>query len=97
MSVTLYCKNAPLGDAEKLTLSSDGNDCDSKKCKLNYCGAYGRGVAQSAFGGCVKCGGRFCVGAFSRNLASVTVKFLSCSIYLKVYLKIVHFECNLRR
>jgi hypothetical protein len=27
-------------------------------------------------------GGRFCVGAFGRNLASVTVKIFSHSIYL---------------
>jgi hypothetical protein len=32
------------------------------------------GLAESAFGGCLESGGRFCVGAFGRNLASVAVK-----------------------
>jgi hypothetical protein len=31
-------------------------------------------VEESAFGGSLESGGRFCVGAFSRNLASVDVK-----------------------
>jgi hypothetical protein len=31
----------------------------------------------------VESGGRFCVGAFGRNLASVTVKMFSYSVYLK--------------
>jgi hypothetical protein len=31
----------------------------------------------SAFGGSLKSGGRFCIGAFGRNLASVAVKMFS--------------------
>jgi hypothetical protein len=31
-------------------------------------------VAVSAFGGTLESGGRFCVGAFGRNLDSVAVK-----------------------
>jgi hypothetical protein len=40
-------------------------------------------LVGSAFGGGLESGGRFCVGAFGRNLASVAVKMFS---YL------VHFE-----
>jgi hypothetical protein len=36
-----------------------------------------RGLAESAFGGSLGSGGRFCVGAFGRNLASVAVKMFS--------------------
>jgi hypothetical protein len=39
-------------------------------------------VAESAFGGSLESGGRFCVGAFGRNLASVAVKIFSHLIYL---------------
>jgi hypothetical protein len=38
------------------------------------------GLAESAFGESLESGGRFCVGAFSRNLASVAVKMFSHSI-----------------
>jgi hypothetical protein len=36
---------------------------------------------ESTFGGILESGGRFCVGAFGRNLASVAVKIFSHSIY----------------
>jgi hypothetical protein len=36
---------------------------------------------ESAFGGSLESGGRFCVGAFGRNLASVAVKMFSHLIY----------------
>jgi hypothetical protein len=39
------------------------------------------GVAESAFGGSLESGGRFCVGAFGRNVASVAVNMFSCLIY----------------
>jgi hypothetical protein len=35
------------------------------------------GLAESAFDGILKSGGRFCVGAFVRNLALVAVKMFS--------------------
>jgi hypothetical protein len=38
---------------------------------------------ESAFGGSLESGGRFCVGAFGRNLASVAVKIFSHLIYFK--------------
>jgi hypothetical protein len=41
------------------------------------------GLAKSAFGGILESGGRFCVGAFRRNLASVAVKMFSHLIYFK--------------
>jgi hypothetical protein len=39
------------------------------------------GLAESAFGGSLESGGRFCVGAFGRNLTSVAVKMFSHLIY----------------
>jgi hypothetical protein len=39
------------------------------------------GLAESAFSGSLESGGRFCVGAFGRNMASVAVKIFSNSIY----------------
>jgi hypothetical protein len=45
-------------------------------------------VAESAFGGSLESGGRFCVGAFGRNLASVAVKMFSHSMYfMKTFYK----------
>jgi hypothetical protein len=72
-----------LCDAEKMKLSSDGGDSDSKKRKQGCGGAYG-GVWQSlnlAGVRCLKSGGRFCAAAFDRNLASVAVKMFSHLIY----------------
>jgi hypothetical protein len=45
------------------------------------------GRAESAFGESLESGGRFCVGVFGRNLASVSVKIFSHLIYIikKVY------------
>jgi hypothetical protein len=40
------------------------------------------GLTESAFGGNLESGGRFCVGAFDRNLASVAVKMFSHLIYV---------------
>jgi hypothetical protein len=53
---------------KKMKLISDGSDSGSKKYKRGCGGAYG--------GICLwrESGGRFCVDAFVRNLASVTVK-----------------------
>jgi hypothetical protein len=39
------------------------------------------GLTESAFGGNLESGGRFCVGAFGRNLASVAVMMFSHLIY----------------
>jgi hypothetical protein len=52
---------------QKLKLSSDGGDSGSKNCKRGYGGAYGGGLAESAFGG---------------NVASVAVKMFSHLIVL---------------
>jgi hypothetical protein len=51
------------------------------------------GLAESAFGGSLESGGRFCVGAFGRNLASVAVKMFSHSIYfIKKFYKFCTFS-----
>jgi hypothetical protein len=39
------------------------------------------GLAKSAFSRSLESGGRFCVGAFGRHMASVVVKVFSYSIY----------------
>jgi hypothetical protein len=41
-------------------------------------------LAEFAFDGSLESGGRFCVGAFGRNLASVAVKMFAHLIYLKI-------------
>jgi hypothetical protein len=61
-----------LWDAERNKLNSDGGDYGSKKCKEAMVGSGG-----VVFGGSLESGGRFCVGAFDRNLASVAVKMFS--------------------
>jgi hypothetical protein len=38
------------------------------------------GLAESAFGGSLESGGRFCVGAFGRNMSSVAIKMFPHSI-----------------
>jgi hypothetical protein len=43
----------------------------------------GGGLAEPALGGSLESGGRFCVGAFGRNLASVAVKLFPYLIYFK--------------
>jgi hypothetical protein len=48
---------------------------------------------EPAFGGSLVSGGRFCVGAFGRNLASVAVKMFSHSIYFKEFYKFCTFNC----
>jgi hypothetical protein len=74
---------------KKTEISSDGGDSGSKKCKQGYGGAHGR--VESAFGGILESGGRFCVGAFGRNLASVAVKMFSHLIY---FIKKFHTFCT---
>jgi hypothetical protein len=54
---------------------SSGCNCGSKKYKEG-CGGASGGVWQSLQSGCL-----FDVCAFGRNLASVTMKMLSCLIY----------------
>jgi hypothetical protein len=61
-------------------LSFDRDDSGSKKCKRDYGGAWW-GLAKSAFGGILESGGRFCVGAFVRNLMSIVAKVFSCLIH----------------
>jgi hypothetical protein len=61
---------------EKLKLSYGGGDSGSKKWwRLWWC------QAESAFSGSLESGGRFCVGAFGRNPASIAVKMFSHLIY----------------
>jgi hypothetical protein len=51
------------------------------------------GIAESAFGGSLESGGRFYVGAFGRNLASVTVKMFSHLIqFIKKFYKFCDFN-----
>jgi hypothetical protein len=50
------------------------------------------GLAESAFGGSLDSGCRFCVGAFGRNLASVVVKMFSHWIY---FIKKFYKFCSL--
>jgi hypothetical protein len=52
-------------------------------------------VVGSAFGGSLESGGRFCVGAFGRNLASVAMKMLSHLIYLKK-INFINFVLSMR-
>jgi hypothetical protein len=56
---------------KKLKLSLDDGNSGSKKCKQGYDGIWWS----------LELGGQFCVGAFGRNLASVTVKMFSHLIY----------------
>jgi hypothetical protein len=56
---------------KKVKVNSDGGCSGGKTLKRGYGGAYG-GVWWS-----VESGGRFRVGAFGRNLASVAVKMFS--------------------
>jgi hypothetical protein len=48
---------------------------------------------ESAFGRCLESGGRFCVGAFGRNLASVAVKKFSLLIF---FIKEFYKLCTLK-
>jgi hypothetical protein len=76
---------------KKLKLSPDGGDPGSKKCKRGYGGACG-GVWRS-----LESGGRFCVGAFGRNLASVAMKMFTHFIcFIKKFYKFCTFNaiCN---
>jgi hypothetical protein len=63
------------------------------KCKRGYGDAYGGGLAESAFSGGLESGGRFCVGAFGRNLTSVAVKMFSHVVYfIKTFYKFCTFN-----
>jgi hypothetical protein len=80
---------------KKLKLNSDSGDSGSKKCKRGYGGAYGGGLTVSVFGGSVESssGGRFCVGAFGRNLASAAVKMFSHLFsFIKKFYKFCSFN-----
>jgi hypothetical protein len=44
-------------------------------------------LAEYAFGGSLESGGRFCLGAFGRNLASVAVKMYSHFNFFKTFYK----------
>jgi hypothetical protein len=51
------------------------------------------GLGESEFGGSLKSGGRFCVGAFGSNLASIAVKMFSHLIYfIKTFYKFSSFN-----
>jgi hypothetical protein len=60
---------------EKLRLSSNDGDSGSKKCKRGYGGVW-RSLRLTGVWS-IESGGRFCVGAFGRNLASAAVKMSS--------------------
>jgi hypothetical protein len=60
-----------------LKLISDGGDSGSKKMQTRVWWRLRWGLAESAFGGSLESGGRFSVGAFVRNLASVAVRCLN--------------------
>jgi len=59
---------------KQLKLRPDGSDSGGKKCKRGYRGDCGRVWSLES-------GGRFCVSAFDRNLASVAMKMFSRLIY----------------
>jgi hypothetical protein len=67
----------------------DDGDSGSKKCKRGCCGAYGGG-------GSLESGGRFCVGAFGSNLASVAVKMFSHLIYFFFFRNFINFVLSMR-
>jgi hypothetical protein len=71
MPVTLDCTSAPFvrcGKDKVLTVAT----LVARNTNDDYGGAYG---------GSLESDGRFCVGAFGRNLASVVVKMFSQLIY----------------
>jgi hypothetical protein len=68
-------------DEEKIESSDD--DSGSKKYKMRLWWGLWWGLVESAFGGSLETGGRFCVGAFGKNLASIAVKIFSHLIFLK--------------
>jgi hypothetical protein len=70
---------------KKLKVGSNAGGAGSKKWRLWW------GLAESAFGGSVESGGRFCIGAFGRNLASVAVKMFS---HLILFVKKCHKSCT---
>jgi hypothetical protein len=77
---------------KKLKLSSDSGDSGSKKCKRGYVGT-SDGVWQS-----LETGSQYCVGAFGRNLALVTMKIFSHFIYfIKKFYKFCTFNAICRR
>jgi hypothetical protein len=55
-------------EQKQLQLSSEGGDSGSKKSKRGYCGAYGGGLAESAFRWSMESGGQICDGVFGRNM-----------------------------
>jgi hypothetical protein len=77
MSVTLHYECiVRVMQKKKLKLSSDGGKSGSKKCKRGYGGTYSEvwwNLPMTGVWG-LESGGRFLVGAFGRNLASVAVK-----------------------
>jgi hypothetical protein len=80
---------------KKLKLSSDGGDSGSKECKRGCGGAYGgdwRSLGLEGFCN-LQSGGRVCVRALGRNLASVAVKMFSHLIqFIKEYYKFCTFN-----
>jgi hypothetical protein len=65
-----------------LKLGSDGGDSARKKCKRG-CGGVWRSLES---------GGRFYVGAFGRNLASVAVKIFTFDVLVKKHYKCCDFN-----
>jgi hypothetical protein len=59
---------------EKLKLSSDGGESGTKNSNDTVVAPIVGSDKESAFDSSLESGGRFCVGAFGWNLASVAVK-----------------------
>jgi hypothetical protein len=61
------------------------------QARLRWCLWWG--LAESAFGGSLEACGRFCVGAFGRNLSSIAVNMFSHLIYfIKKFSKFCTFS-----
>jgi hypothetical protein len=95
--VTIDWTRAPLVEKKKLKLKLIFDCSDTRLNKGKRCagGAHG---AESAYGGSLKSGGQFCVGAFVRNLASIAVNifFLIFSLVYKEMLYMLYFQCHLQ-
>jgi hypothetical protein len=65
---------------KELKSISNSGDSSSKKDKWCYGGAHG-GVWQILSGGSPEWGGRFCVGALDRNVASVAFNLVVNEFY----------------
>jgi hypothetical protein len=80
MSVTLDCTSAPFVRCrKKLNLVLTMATLIARNANKVW-----SDLTECTFGGSLESGGRFCVGAFGRNLASVAVKMFPHLIYLEM-------------